>query len=422
MIKHTRNLLSLVMIQGSNAALPLLVFPYVLGVVGAQHYADIVVTEAFSVLLITVILYSFEIDGVAAVTGLRPERDRAQLSKIFSRILVLRMTLFTVAAPMLVAGLSLFRPELTHIAAWWMLIPLSYALQPTWLYQGLQANGIPAVCTLLSRAVAVVLILLLVKRPDDFLLVPAIMGVMYALGSVAMLAFAMAGLGIRPTRVRWGELMQMIRAGKEIFLGNVGVALYRDSNVLLLGFLGLHGAPIAAYSLAEKTTKAVQAVIRPLNQLFFPKAVLVTQAANSPNRDVFVRLLRLTWPQLGALVTIWLALMAAVPILRQHVPAIGQIQELDQVMLFMSLMALGTLFGVCNFMFGSAGLNTLGQKRALLGGILFAAVVSVIATATLGGVYGAIGAAISFTLSEGVLFATIARKYYRGERLVNVAS
>lgn len=419
MIKHTRNLFSLVMIQGSNAALPLLVFPYVLGVVGAQHYADIVVTEAFSVLLITVILYSFEIDGVAAVSGLHPEQDRARVSSMFSRITFLRVLLFLVAAPLLVLGLSLYRPELAAIAAWWMLIPFSYALQPTWLFQGLQANAGPAVCTFVTRAFAVVLILALVKQPGDFMLVPAIMGSMYALGSVAILALAVVGLGVRPVRVKWSDLGQMISAGKEIFLGNVGVALYRDSNVLLLGFLGLHGAPIAAYSLAEKMTKAVQALIRPLNQLFFPKAVIVTQGAPGPNRDIFVRLLRLTWPQLAALVTIWGSIIVAVPLLREHVPAIRQIRELDQVMFFMGVMALGTLFGVCNFMFGSAGLNTLGCKKALLGGILLAAVVNVATTAVLGGLYGAIGAALSFTLSEGVLFATIVRKYTRGERFVN---
>ncbi|QBC33472.1 oligosaccharide flippase family protein [Pandoraea sp. XY-2] len=412
MFKHAKNLMALAAIQGSNAALPLLVFPFALGVLGAKHYADLVFTEAISVITIAVVLYSFEIDGVAQVAGLKHENDSERISRVFSRIFIMRLILFAVIAPLFVSGLALYRHELLVSALWWMLVPLSYALAPTWLYQGLQMNLPPAILTFSTRAVAVGLIFWLLKTPDDYLLVPKVMGGMYLVGAVLMVAFAVFGLGIRLVPVSYSEMRDMLVSGKEIFVGNVGVALYRDSNVLLLGLLGYQGAALAAYSLAEKLVKAVQAGVRPLNQLFFPRAVLVSRAAQAPDPATWRRLFALTWPQGVALIGGWCALSFVLPLLSDHVPALRNIKDGRTVVLFISIMSFATLFGVANFMFGSAGLNILGQRKYLLHAILTAGCTSVVTTLVLGHFYGAIGAAVSLTLSEGMLFLLIVGRYF----------
>ncbi|OLU33072.1 oligosaccharide flippase family protein [Pseudomonas sp. PA27(2017)] len=410
---HSKNLIALIAIQGSNASLPLLVFPYALSMLGSASYADLVFAEALSFLAIAIVLYSFEIDGVADVAGLSVERDRSRISRVFSRVLYTRLCLFFLAAPVLVVAIACYRPELGELAAWWMLVPLSYALQPTWMFQGLQHNTAPAICTLLSRFAAVMLVLLLVVGPEDTLLLPQIIGLSYIGGSLAQIAWAIIRLKFRLMSISCKEMLACIKTGKEIFLGNIGVVLYRDSNVLLLGLVGLAGVELAAYSLAEKITKAMQAVIRPLNQLFFPRAVLAVRAVGAANLDALSALFRLTWPQLLALAFAWGGLYLIIQLGMTYFAQGTRILELHAIISLAAIMSLATFFGVGNFMFGSAGLNILGERRVMLYCILLAAATSVGSTIILGSLFGAMGAALSLVLAEGFLCLLIIQYYMR---------
>jgi len=411
MNEQVKNLIALIAIQASNAALPLLVFPYALSVLGAAHYADLVFSEALSIIVIAIVLYSFEVDGVAEVAGLVPESHVRQISHILSRVMYTRLCLFLIAAPSLVAGISWYRPELRELACWWMLVPLSYALQPAWMFLGLQRNIVPAICTLASRVGAVVLIFLLLRESQDVLLLPKIIGFSYVCGSLLMLLWACLGLGLRLTRLSRAEIYASVKSGKEIFLGNIGVAVYRDSNVLLLGLIGLAGAELAAYSLAEKVTKAVQAAIRPLNQLFFPRAVLAARIVGSVNRKAWTALGRLTLPQLLVLVSLWMLLIGAYELSAIYYPLSDKIPEIEKIKFLVLIMSLSTLFGVSNFMFGSTGLNVLGERRHMLRSILVAATVSTVAILILGSLFSATGAAASLVLAEGTLFIVILTRY-----------
>ncbi|VFR97149.1 Membrane protein involved in the export of O-antigen, teichoic acid lipoteichoic acids [plant metagenome] len=393
--------------------MPLLVFPYALSVLGAALYADLVFTEALAFIVIAVVLYSFEIDGVAEVTGLDPVRQSRQVSRVFSRVLYTRLVLFIAAASLLVLAIGWYRPALRELAAWWMLVPLSYALQPTWMFQGLQRNLAPAVCTFVSRATAVLLVFLLVRGPQDSMRLPQIIGISYVCGSVAMIVWARVALGLCLLRVPLAEMMSALKSGKEIFLGNMGVVLYRDSNVLLLGLIGLAGAELAAYSLAEKITKAMQAIIRPLNQLFFPRAVLAVRTVGRADRGALTALRRLTLPQLAALTVAWLGLLASALVGASWFSLRELVAEFDRIVPLAAIMSAATLFGVCNFMFGSAGLNILGERKYMLHAVLAAGGTSVVATIVLGGSFGATGAAISLVLAEGLLFGLIIRRYWR---------
>ena len=411
MRNRTVNLVSLTSIQVCNALLPLLIFPFALAVVGQQHYSQLVLAEALAIALLTVVLYSFEVDGVAQVVGLDAHRDHAEISRVFSTIAYLRLALFAAAGLLLTAGVVVFDPQLAALLACWLLVPLSYALQPGWLYQGLERNAPIAVCTATSRVAAVGLVFALVRGEADYLLVPLLVGGAYVAGSLAAMYHARSALGVRFVAVPYAHLRAALCSGKEIFLGNFGVLLYRDMNVVVLGVLGTSAAAVASYSLAEKIAKSIQAAMRPLNQLFFPRALHLARSASKPSPTVLRQLLRLTWPQLGALAAFLATGFAAYAAVGENLPWLNRIQEVQRVVLLVGLMSLASFFGISNFMFGVAGLNAMQQRSYLFRAILATAACSLAACFTLGWLHGELGAAVSFVLAELCLFALIVRKY-----------
>lgn len=407
------NFASLTTIQVSNAVLPLVIFPYTLAMVGPELYSKIVLSEALCLFLLTVVLFSFEVDGVAQVVGLGLRRNAEELSHLFSSVLYLRLLLFAIGAPLVILSAWLLDRELLPLVLGWALVPLSYAIQPNWFFQGMEHNAPVAALILVSRVVAVGLILATVHTPADYILVPFAIGILYLAGAVGGVLYAMHRFGIRFVKVQSAHLKQMLWSGKEIFFGNLSVIAYRDANVLILGFLGASDAGIASYSMAEKFVKAIQAAARPLNQIYFPKALRLAQAASAPTKKIFWDLLRLTLPQIGVLATGVLFLVAVSVGIGERVPQLRRIENADQIIFLVILMSGATFFGVSNFMFGSAGLNALGERRYLLQALIGTGLLNLILTSMLVVLTGVLGAAIGFILAEALLFIAITRKYFQ---------
>lgn len=407
------NLTSLATVQLSNAILPLVIFPYALGVVGAELYSKLVLSEALSLFLLAIVLYSFEVDGVAQVVGLNLKRDAERISYLLSSIIFIRLLLFIFCTPVVILIAGLFDKQLIAPAIWWSLIPLSYAIQPSWLFQGLERNAPLAVITVLSRISILILVLFMVNNEQDYILVPLTIGSFYLVGAVFSLLYALHVYEIRFVRVPSAQLKAMLWSGKEVFMGNLSVILYRDVNVMILGVLGSPAAGIAAYSMAEKFVKAIQASIRPLNQLFFPKALGLTKTAGTPGRQVFTALLKITWPQVLVLAVLIIALNLTYMYIGSQISWIQRIDNADYVVHLTLIMSAAAVIGVCNFMFGSAGLNSLGERRYYFLAMLSAGLISLALNILLVYVLGSVGAAIGFVLGELMLVVLVVKRYFR---------
>ncbi len=207
-------------------------------------------------------------------------------------------------------------------------------------------------------------------------MVPAIMGSTYLLGGVASFSYAIYRYELRLQRVAWRELLHMIHEGKEIFLGNISVSLSRDFNILILGAVGVPAHSLSAYSVAEKFTKSLQAVARPLNQLFFPIAVRAIRNEREPSVAVAKTIFQLTLPQLGAVALMLTALAVTYRTTGKNIAAVASFPNRDEIVSYLCVMAPGVFFGIASFMFGGVGLNYLKCRAYYFRVILFVGISS----------------------------------------------
>jgi PST family polysaccharide transporter len=410
MKKSLFNVFCLATMQGANAVLPLVLFPFVLGIVGEHYYSKLVITEALQVYLLAAVLYSFEIDGVGGVANLHVQKDAARIAEMLGGIVVARTIIFLIFAPLMWTIAWFIDPELLMPALGWSLAPLAYAIQPNWLFQGLRKNEVAATVTVLTRGLAVLITILVVHDSSRFALVPAIIGFTYLLGALLALAYAFLSLNLRFSWPRPSYLREIVANGWYIFLGNLGVVVYRESNVLILAAIGASAPVIATYSLAEKLVKALQAVIRPLNQHFMPHAMKLAKEKESRS-EIMIGLWKLTAPQILALLAVVLMIYMVFPWAHKHIGFVSRIRNLDEVVAVVSVMCIGAFFGVANFMLGSAGLNAMGERKFFFMSIIVAGFVGAATCALAGAYWGVYGAASAFVLSEATLQILILSKY-----------
>lgn len=409
------NFIALLSIQASNALVPIFIFPYALKVLGDEPYAKLATTEAIMIAALCLVLYSFEIDGVAQITKLDFREEKAKVSRIFSNIFLVRFSIFVFC--LIAAGVS--RPFLetttSDLLFLWLLVPFSYILQSNFFFQAAERNIFIAVVTTISRLGAALLIFELVTEPSDVTLIPTIIGLSYL--TAALLSFFYAkkyfGIKIIPTTVLEG--ISLLRYGWHVFIGNISVVLYRDLNVIFLGFVHADPTAVAAYSVSEKIVKGVQAAIRPLNQIVFPKVIRKVSSFECPNRETLSIILKYTWPQLVA-VTITLLIIVAfcIGVFDFAVANIIKSDSSYKILILSALMLPSIYFGIANFMFGVVGLNYLNKRVYLYRAILLTGVISMISCLFLGREFGGVGAALTFTFSEAILFFIIIKIYSAG--------
>jgi O-antigen/teichoic acid export membrane protein len=408
------NLGSLASIQVFNSFAPLIAYPFVLAIVGQDSFAQIVVAEAIALFLLSFVLYSFEVDGVVAVVGLNPDTDADAISTVFVPIIAIRLCFYCAGLLVLQIVLTLINSELRLLVLGWSMVSLSYALQPNWLFQGLERNLPLAVFVTLSRIGALATVFLVIRAQEDAVLLPFILGGWYLAGAIGAFVYAVRHFGIRPKAIDPAHLIRMIWHGKEVYLNSVATGLYRDSNVLILSTLGVPAAGIASYSLAEKLTKALQAAMRPLNQFFFPRALAIARDEGTPSPQALRRIVAITLPQIAIALVLIAAGASAYLLLSLVVPDhLQKIDDIDVVFHLTLIMAVSVLPGVGVFMLGIAGLNSLGARGYLLMALLLAAAVSVLANLALIPYFGALASAICFVVSETLLLVLITRRYLR---------
>lgn len=405
------NLAALTVIQGSNALVPLLVVPFVVVMAGPEAYAPVAIAEAVSVLILAAVLYSFDLEGVARIVRLGPEVDRAAIGTILTDVLVARLLVFGVLGPISLAIFHLVYGEGTLLLALWLLVPLGHVFHSYFLYQALERNIPAAIFTVLARVSTLGIVFGILRGPQDAYLLPLGVGLPFAIGGLVSLAYVLTVLKIPLKSISPTRIGQALWRGKEIFAGNLSVALYRDSNVVILGAIGASAGAISAYSLAEKLVKMVQAVSRPLNQFYLPKVLRALTAFQTPDPVTARRIARFTTPQLAVNAGLIILFAATLLTAALYATQFDAFRDISAGADLAAIMAPAMLFGVANYMFGTAGLNALHQQRYFFAAILATGVSSVALCAALATYLGATGAAIAFVAAEALLCALVLLRY-----------
>jgi polysaccharide transporter, PST family len=210
MVKKKRtlleNIISLVVVQGSDYLIPLLVIPYLLRVLGAESYGKIAFLQAISAYFVLFTDYGFNWTGNRKAAVLFS--DSKQLATLFWHIQTVKLLLLMFSAGVLVA-LVLTVPQLQVYGDLMLigLLPmLGAVLYPLWFLQGIEKMREAASIMLLVRFSMLAAIVIFVKSIDDLYLATLILlGSTPTAGVIALLYLAFAG-HLKWARLSWNPM------------------------------------------------------------------------------------------------------------------------------------------------------------------------------------------------------------------------
>lgn len=288
------NAASLSVLQVITYILPLLIIPYLFRILGPNKFGLIAFAQAFVQYFLILTNYGFNISATREISLCRD--NPARMSRTFSSVMIVKMSLALLS-------LSLFSLLVFFIPRFktdWLIYVLSSgtilgaALFPTWFFQGTEKMKYITDLNVACGVIGGMLVLLLVRRPQDYLLVPLI-------NSVAIIATGLWGqfiavkefrIALRPQARH--HIRQQLRAGWDVFISVAAINAYTTARVFVLGLL-TNNQVTGFYSIAERIAGAFQTFpLDSFSQAIFPRLSKIFQKNKTKALCIMQRIQRIT--------------------------------------------------------------------------------------------------------------------------------
>ncbi|MBO2556083.1 oligosaccharide flippase family protein [Shewanella algae] len=384
----------LALIQGGNALLPLVLFPFLYNMVASDIFSEVVLAEVVAYYVLAIALYGFDI------TGVNRWHSSESKKRVLTSILYARLSLYCIASIFCLVMTYLFFSANFNVVAVWLLFPLGMILQGNYAFQAEGDSRALALIVLISRLLVTVVCFILIDKESSALLISGIISVGYLISGCISLFVQIHKFGGFDT-LSCKNIYSMIKDDFHVFVGNASVTLFRNANVAILGLIATPKL-IAAYATAEKIVRSAQAIIRPLNQYF---QTLLVKRYYSDDKKINVSIVW-DYTRLQLLIVFLMAIIVLGICTFVNLSSKYQIvAELISVMVF------SCCFGVLNFMYGSVGLVLGGYKRFFAKSVLSVGILNLVMVPAFYFVGSNNGVSAAFVLAEFMLFTFTFCKY-----------
>jgi O-antigen/teichoic acid export membrane protein len=393
--KLRKNIAALSILQLLNYALPIVVVPYLVRILGPAHYGLLLFAQATVNYANSVTDYGFNLSGTRLIARHRGDSDT--LSRIFWSTLAAKSLLMVctlLVLLLLVAIVPVFRANAALLMACFGLV-VGNVLFPLWFFQGMEEMRSITIAQSIARLSVIPLVFAFVTNQTHVVRAAAIQSGTTILAGFIGIPLLRRVSTLKWYRPRWSDVMYSFRDGWHVFMSTAAIFIYTSTNTLVLGFMS-GDVQVGFFGAADKLIKASQGVLLPLTQALYPH--LNSLAMRSKEAALALIKKSLVWIVLISLVMSLVFLAGASPLCHLVLGRKfdGSIVPLRWMALLPVLIGLSNVFGVQTML-------TFGMNKEFNRIVTGSAVLNLLLTFPLARLWGAKGAAIAILLTEIVV-------------------
>ena len=258
-------------LQAVSFFLPVIVIPYLFQVIGPEKFGLIAFAQAFAVYFMILTDYAFNVSATKRVSLFQDNKE--MLREIFSSVMAAKILLLVLSI-LIFTAIVHFVPRFKNDV---LLYTLSFgavignALFPMWLFQGMEKMKYISRLKMLGEFIYAFAIVILIRGPQDYLMVPAInSSVILLTGTLGfILVFVKMELSFNFPSLK--HVRREIRAGRDVFMSIVAINAYTTTRVFVVGLLTTNTLT-GFYSIAEKIAGIAQTFpLSSFSQAIFPR-------------------------------------------------------------------------------------------------------------------------------------------------------
>lgn len=257
-------------LQALKYLFPFMLVPYLTRTLGAEGYAVYAYLLSFMGIVQTLADFGFMLSGTKKAIKLRG--DKEGLSRLLGSVTQARLLLLvilSVAVSIAAQFIPLMRGHFGYVALAFIATGLR-SLLPDFIFQGYEEMGPLTTRYFASKLVTLVGTVVLVRSPDDLLLV----AVVDIIGGVVSLIWSLATInkkyGARIKFGSFGTAIGELKTSAIYCVSNIGTTLVSGFTTFVVGVALTDPVQIAYWSLAMTTIGAVQSLYSPISNSLYP--------------------------------------------------------------------------------------------------------------------------------------------------------
>ena len=281
-----KNIFYLVVIQGLNFLVPLLIFPYLARTLGTVNFGKL--SFATTVILYCNILidYGFTLSATKQIAEV--QQDNIKINNIFWDVFFSKLLLFILTIILIVIATFLFT-KLEEVSLILLaLIPqlLASAIFPLWYFQGIEKINVIVLSQVIAKFSILPLTFFIVTSSGDVVKAAAIQSLGLLFAAILSWIYIYRKSAIRlPVNLKLINIANQIKDSTSFFIGGFAISLYTISTPLLLGFLST-SHEVGIYSAADKLRSAIAAIFIIAGGAIFPR--ITALFTSDPNKAFYL--------------------------------------------------------------------------------------------------------------------------------------
>ena len=399
------NAASVMAVQAGSYLLPLINIPYLLRVIGPEHFGLIAFSQAVMAYFVTLNDYGF---NLSATRELAVRRDDPILrNELYSAVMTIKCSL-CVLSFLILCTLVRFVPRFHHDA------PVFFAsfgtvvgtmLFPRWFFQGIEKMYLISVENVATNAVFTAGIYFLVRRPSDYLIAAVVQAGGTLVAGIIGLIILFSTEHVKLRIPTFEQIRHRFVDGWHLFVSSAAATFYTSSNAVVLGLVcGM--TQVGYFSAAYKIFAAGQMLVAPMGQAMYPHVCTLAHRS----RELAVAYLRKAMIVIGG---ITLAGGLLVILLAKVIVQIAMGPKYIASVSVLELLAMVPFTFAINNIYGTQGMLNFGMKAQFSRIILISAVLNNIILVPLCFWFNAPGAAASGLITQSLITVIMASVLYR---------
>jgi PST family polysaccharide transporter len=267
-----KNTFFLYLMQIANYVFPLLTFPYLTRVLGAEKYGVVVFGNAVMSYFGLFLEFGFILSATNLCSQYR--EDKEKLGNITFGVIYAKVILAVLGAIVLILCCNysaVFKVQKQFFYLYYIGTALNIFL-PDYLFRGIEKMSILTYRVLFSKFVYTALVFGLIHNSEDYCFVPV------ATIGGAVISVLLTWLDILRkkyislTRISINDSLSYMKDASAFFISRVAVSMYTTLNTVLLG-LKFPNAELALYGTANNLTNMCRTMISPISDSIYPYMV-----------------------------------------------------------------------------------------------------------------------------------------------------
>jgi polysaccharide transporter, PST family len=398
------NAASVMAVQAGSYILPLINIPYLLRVIGPEHYGLIAFSQAVMAYFVTLNDYGF---SLSATRELALRRDDPVLrSELYSTVMAVKCSLCLLSF-LILCALVYFVPRFHNNGSVFFAsfgIVVGTMMFPQWYFQGIEKMYWISMVNLMANLIFTAGIYLLVRHSSDYLIAAILQACGKVLTGILGLIILFSTEHVKLCVPTLAQVRHRIADGWHLFMSTAAATLYTSSNAVVLGFVcGM--TEVGYFSAAYKIFAAGQMLVSPMCQAVYPHVCSLAHRS----RELAVLYLRKTLVVIGGITFVGglIVLLMAPLIVRVAMGA-----KYTASVPVMEFMALTPFACAVNNIYGTQGMLNFGMKTQFSRIIVLSAFFNNIVLVPLCFWFKAPGAAASGLITETIVTITMGWMLY----------